>query len=251
MFISIKEKLTLVKNNDTNPTHSLIAQYLLDCIEKGETPKSKACAEYAFCSESVLTAFSKKYGYDGFKELAVRVKVETEYYDFGTIHKSGDTSKKDDYRNIIESSLQIIDQQDKEIESLIELIKKSNKIGVLSCYQQYFNSELFVSELQLLGYNAQINYQRKSNPSIFKEINDNDLFVIVGFGLDNQYLVNYYNLIKEKTDNIVVICSRSQKHKFDTYKEMIIVDYSERTSILDSTRSVLIMYLFSKIIYKL
>lgn len=251
MFTSIKEKLILIKNNDTNPTHSLIAEYLLNCLDNGQTPKSKTCAEYAFTSESVITAFAKKYGYDGFKELAVRVKVEAEYYDFSKIHRQGEGMIKNEYKQIINQSFELIDAQSEAIGLLIQKIKQAKKIVALSCYQQYFNTELFISELQLLGYNAQINYQRKSNPGLLENLGTDDVVIIVAFGLDNQYLVNFYNQIKTTQKNIFIICSRSQAHKFDKCLCQIKVEYSERASILDSTRAVLIMYLFSQIIYNL
>lgn len=249
MFISIKEKLITIKNNESNSTHTLISEYLLDCLEKHTTPRAKKCAEYAYCSESVVTAFSKKYGYDGFKELAVRIKVECEYYSYKD--KKYDEHSEDNYRTIINTSLDTIDIQENNINKLVDGVNSAEKVVVISCYQQYFNSELFTSELQLSGVNAQINYQRKLNPALWNVIKNNDLFIFIVFGLDNQYLVNYYNLIKQKTNNIVVICSRSQNYKFSDTKVTIIVDSLRRNSILESTRSVLLMYLFSKIIYKI
>ncbi|AUB31712.1 hypothetical protein [Spiroplasma floricola] len=250
MFKSIKEKLILIKNNPENQTHVSIANYLLNCIENKKTPKINECSKESFCSESVITAFAKKYGYDGFKELAIRVKVETEYYDW-SIAKNIKNKDSNSYRNLIDKSLDLLDSQNEKIQSLITSLKKSENIFAISSYQQLFNTELFISELNLLGYNAFFNYQRKLNETWINKVKENDTFIIVAFGLDNQYIINFYNLLKEKTNNIFIVCSPSQKHKFDKYQEIIIVDYYDRGTILESTRSSLIMYLFSSIVYKL
>jgi len=251
MFHSIKEKLILIKNQEKNKIHSLIAEYLLECIENNKTPKLKDCTVKAFCAESAITAFAQKYGYHGFKELSIRIKIETEYYDFTNIHKTKSLSTTSNYRSVINSSLNLIDNQETKINNFIADIKIAKNIYAISCYQQLINTELFISELQLLGYNAWINLQRKSNAAFVKKINKDDICIIVAFGLDNQYVVNYYNLIKEITNNIYLICSPSQKHKFLKLKEAFVIDCYKRSSILDSTRSMLLLYLFSNIIFQL
>lgn len=252
MFQSIKEKLILISNNFENPTYTEIANYLLACLEDNKTPTSKECALKVHCSESVLTAFAKKYGYYGFKELVIRLKVESEYYDFPKRHsKNNPQFNKTNYRNLIEESLNLIDHQNIKILKLVNDIHHQSRIYAISCYQQFFNTELFISELQLLGYEAFINLQRKANAIWLQNITENDICLIVAFGLDNQYVVNYYHLAAMKTKNIYIICSPSQRHKFSIYKEKIIVDYAERSSILETTRSTLINYLFSQIIYNL
>ncbi|AGR42237.1 hypothetical protein [Spiroplasma diminutum] len=250
MFKSIKEKLILIKSNPENQTHVVIANYLLDCIQNKKTPKINECSKESFCSESVITAFAKKYGYDGFKELAIRIKVETEYYDWSAL-KDVDIKNNNNYRNLINKSIDLIDIQEEKINNLINDIKKAKNVYSISCYQQLFNTELFVSELNLLGYNAYFNYQRKLNEAWVNRATTEDVFIIIAFGLDNQYIINFYNLLKEKTNNIFIICSPSQKHKFDKFKEIIIVDYYDRGTFLESTRSSLIMYLMSYIVYKL
>ncbi|ATZ16259.1 RpiR family transcriptional regulator [Entomoplasma freundtii] len=254
MFQSIKEKLTFISNNLENPTYAEIANYLLNCLEKKQTPTSKKCADQVHCAESVLTAFAKKYGYNGFKELVIRLKVESEYYDFSQRHSINPDQKnhlKTNYRHLIDESLDLIDQQVSKMTNLINDIHEKNKIYAISCYQQLFNTELFISELQLLGYEAFINLQRKTNAIWLRNLTENDICLIVAFGLDNQYVVNYYQLATMKTKNIYVFCSPSQRHKFPVYKEKIIVDYSKRSSILETTRSTLVNYLFSQIVYNL
>ncbi|QGS51972.1 hypothetical protein [Spiroplasma tabanidicola] len=109
MFKSIKEKLTLIKNNLENQTHILIANYLLECIENKKTPKINECSKKAFCSESVITAFSKKYGYEGFKELATRIKVEIEYYNYNTKHNNIENEKNKYYKKLLLNSFEMID----------------------------------------------------------------------------------------------------------------------------------------------
>ncbi|AKX34279.1 hypothetical protein SLITO_v1c06500 [Spiroplasma litorale] len=248
MFKSIKEKLTLIKNNPENQTHVAIANYLLNCIEEKKVPKIIECSKESFCSESVITAFSKKYGYDGFKELATRIKIETEYYNYSNVEKNATSL---DYRVIIDNSIDMIDQQVEKIKKLINSIDKENNIYMISCYQQLFNVELFASELNLYGYNAFFNYQRKLNQAWINKAKRDDVFIFFCFGLDNQYIVNYYNLVKNTNKNVFVICSPSQKHKFDIYKECIVVDYYERSVILESSRNILIMYLLSYIVINL
>ncbi|ALD66418.1 MurR/RpiR family transcriptional regulator [Spiroplasma cantharicola] len=250
MFKSIKEKLILIKANLENQTHVSIANYLLECIENKKTPKINECSKESFCSESVITAFAKKYGYDGFKELAIRIKVETEYYNWSSLTNIGQNNKNS-YRNLIDNSLNFIDTQENKIMELINSIKKAKNIYAISCYQQLFNTELFISELNLLGYNGHFNYQRKLNETWVNRVTNKDTFLIIAFGLDNQYVINFYNLLKTKTDNIFIICSPSQEHKFDKYSQIITVDYWERGTFLESTRSSLIMYLMSYIVYNL
>ncbi|WP_342259220.1 hypothetical protein [Spiroplasma endosymbiont of Dioctria linearis] len=250
MFKSIKEKLILIKTNLENQTHVSIANYLLDCIENKKTPKINECSKQSFCSESVITAFAKKYGYDGFKELAIRIKVETEYYNWTTLTINNENNNNS-YRNLINKSIDLIDSQENKTIDLINSIKQTKNTYAISCYQQLFNTELFISELNLLGYNAHFNYQRKLNETWVNRVTFEDTFIIVAFGLDNQYVINFYNLLKSKTDNIFIICSPSQEHKFDKYSQIIIIDYYERTTFLESTRSSLIMYLMSFIVCKL
>ncbi|AKU79934.1 hypothetical protein [Spiroplasma turonicum] len=245
MFKSIKEKLITIKNNPENQTHVMIANYLLKCIEEKTVPKINECSKVSYCSESVITTFAKKYGYDGFKEISIRIKIETEYYDYNNSKKNANS---DNYRNTINKSLNMIDNQDDMINKFINIIKSAKNIYVISCYQQLFNAELFVSELSLYGFRANINIQRKLNQAWINRANEDDIFIFFGFGLDNQYVINYYNLVIKKNIKALVICSKSQKHKFNESNNIIIVDYYERKLILESIRCILIMYLLSKII---
>ncbi|WP_026389485.1 MurR/RpiR family transcriptional regulator [[Acholeplasma] multilocale] len=252
MFKSIKEKLILIKNSSENKSYSLIAEYLLDCMETNKTPKSIEAAEKAFCSESVVTSFAKKNGYEGFRELAIRVKVETEYYDFNNIHvDSNGAIAKSNYREIVDQSFNMIDLQEDTIMRALKMINEAKNIYIVSSYQQLNNTELFASELQLLGYNAHFNMTRKSNAAWVSRCTEDDLAIVVAFGLDNQYVENYYDLLKGKTKNILLISSSSQIHKFDGYKEAILADYSSRVTILESSRATIINYLFSSMIFKL
>lgn len=247
MFKSIKEKLTIIKNSNISDSYNLICEYLLNCIEKSKTPLSKECADYSYCSESVLTSFAKKYGYEGFRELAIRIKVEAEYYQVPHSNAKVDGIFNSNFRTVTETTLDWIDVQDEKINNLATAIKNSKSIYFLSSYQQLVTTELFSSELQLMGYDSNFNIQRKMNPAWLNKATKDDLFIIVAFGLDNQYLFNYYELAKQKTKNIFIVSSISQRHKFDT-KNSIIVDYADRSVIWESTRVMAVSYLFSKVL---
>ncbi|WP_381415299.1 hypothetical protein NPX79_01135 [Spiroplasma endosymbiont of Anurida maritima] len=251
MFVSIKEKMQIIKNSTSNKTKALIASYILNCIEYGKTPKILEASEWASCSESVITTFAKKNGYDGFRELAIRVKIEIENYEFANVNinfKSIDGI--DNYRKIIEESLSMIDEQKEIVNNAVAKIKDSEKVFLISSYQQIFNAELFASELQLSEIDARFNISRKSNAAWIKQITDKDMLIVIAFGLDNEYVTNYYELFKCKTDNILIITSPSQRHKFDKFSEKIIVDYSNRKTMLESSRSIIINYLLSSMVYK-
>lgn len=252
MFKSIKEQLITIKNNNGNESYSLIANYLLNCLENNITPTSKKCSQECFVSESVLTAFSKKYGYQGFRELTIRIKVENEYYEGQWSRNYNNTIyNSSNYMESFIKHLEIIENQESSINNLVNIISKSVNVYFLSSYSQISNVELFAAELQLLGYNVFFNQQRKCNPAWLNKACNKDAFVIFAFGLDNQYIVNYYDLAIEKTKNVFLISSNSQKHKFKNYVDNILIDYPDRNNTLEVTRSSTINYLFSKVTYAL
>lgn len=144
----------------------------------------------------------------------------------------------------------MIDEQKEIVNNAVAKIKDSEKVFLISSYQQIFNAELFASELQLSEIDARFNISRKSNAAWIKQITDKDMLIVIAFGLDNEYVTNYYELFKCKTDNILIITSPSQRHKFDKFSEKIIVDYSNRKTMLESSRSIIINYLLSSMVYK-
>ncbi|ATI74343.1 MurR/RpiR family transcriptional regulator [Mesoplasma florum] len=249
MFQSIKEKLTVTYNNNESNTHKLIAKYLLDCLEENKTPTSKECSEVCFISESALTSFSKKYGYNGFREIAIRIKVEREYYkDF---EKQKLSAKPSTLFNQVVQNIKQIDLQEDEISLLVSLLKECGRTFLFSSYEQNFNVEIFASQLQYKGIDSNFNSQRKMNPIWIDYCKEDDLCIFFAFGLDNQYLVNYYNLVKNKTKNIVIVTSSSQSHKFQEFKAEILIYEHNREDIYLSMRSVVLNYLFTKVIIKL
>ncbi|AHI53789.1 hypothetical protein SSABA_v1c03800 [Spiroplasma sabaudiense Ar-1343] len=252
MFKSIKENLTIISNSMENPSYTLIAKYLLNCMENGVPVKSKECAINCFVSESVLTAFAKKYGYDGFREIALRIKVENEYYPTqNNLKVNQNAFKLSNYRKFFDQNLDMIDAQVEGIDKLKDLIEKVSNIYLIASYEQNDIVELFASELQFLGFNAFFNSQRKSNSAWLTKAKKEDLFVFFAFGLDNQYVVNFYQIALQKCANVVVITSSSQRHKFLNASFFVIVDYPDRENISILMRSAVLGYLLGKLIYEL
>lgn len=131
------------------------------------------------------------------------------------------------------------------------MLKESNRTFLFSSYEQNFNIEIFASQLQYKGIDSNFNFQRKMNPIWIDYCKENDLCIFFAFGLDNQYLVNYYNLIRGKTKNIVIVTSSSQSHKFKDFKAEILIYEHNREDVYLLMRSVVLNYLFTKIIEKL
>jgi len=248
MFKSIKEVLITISNNENNLTYLRIAKYLLNCLENNLTVKSSIVARDCFISESVLTSFAKQYGYSGFREISLRMKIENEYYQN---KQESNYLYRDNFRFLFNKNLDAIDNQEQKVQFLINKLENSSKIYFLSSYEQTSQVELFAGELQEKGYSVFFNTNRKANSAWIKQVKDTDLVVFFVFGLDNQYIVNYYELIQKKTANVFIVSSNSQKIKFKDYLENIVVDYSNRIDISLATRISSLHYLFSKVLFGL
>ncbi|AXK50973.1 MurR/RpiR family transcriptional regulator [Spiroplasma alleghenense] len=252
MFKSIKENLTTIANNQDNISYASIAKYLLECMENNVVIKSKDCALACFVSESVLTAFAKKYGYEGFREIVIRIKVENEYYPHqNNLKNLNKDVLENNFRDFFEKNLNLVDDQGIVIKKLINNIKTAENSYLISCYEQEDSVSLFAGELQFLGFNVFFNSQRKNNSAWLTKAKKEDLFVFFAFGIDNQYIVNYFQIALQKCNKVVVITSSSQKHKFLQASDLIIIDYPDRENISISTRTSVLTFLFANILYEL
>lgn len=252
MFKSVKEQLIANKNSNIKESTSQISKYILSRIDKSEIPKSKEIADACFVSESVVTAFSKKMGYSGYRELSLRIKVENEYYNINENMRVDLTNENevslirfyDDFLN----DIKMIHLQDLEIKKLIDAIKIVKHTYIISCYQQAFSTSVFAEQLQLKEYEIGFNISRKANTAWVRKSTSEDIAICIIFGVDNEYLVNFYNRIKQNGTRMFVICSPSQKSKLTEYDGLIEVRTTGLFDNHETSRSALINYLFNTII---
>ncbi|ASZ09202.1 hypothetical protein CK556_02435 [Mesoplasma chauliocola] len=248
MFESIREKLNSIYESNEISSHKLIAKYLIDCLDNDKTPTTKECSEVCFISESALTAFSKKYGYQGFREIAVRIKVERELYK--PFKKDTKRVKTTNVRELVNKYFDQIDLQEDQLNKLVNKIKDANKVYLISSYEQEENVNLFSSELHFKNIEAYFTKQKRLEDMWIEKCEANDLSIFLVCGLDNQSLTRLYTLAKEQQKNIFIISSSSQSHKFKEENSIILQQECDMEIYL-SIRSIVINYLFAKILSKL
>ncbi|AVN64481.1 MULTISPECIES: MurR/RpiR family transcriptional regulator [Mesoplasma] len=249
MFKSIREKLNLIYESNETVSHKLIAKYLIDCLDKGSIPTSKECSQVCFVSESTLTAFSKKYGYEGFREIIIRIKVERELYK--PFEKTKLKTKDTNVRKLFLKYMDQIDAQDPQVNKLIEEIKNARKVFIFSSYEQNENVELFASQLQFMDIESYFNSKRRLHDMWIDKSNESDLCLFIVSGLDNQNLVSLYKQACDMNKKTFVVTSSSQSHKFINNKNLIVLQQESNMEIYLSIRNIILNYLFTKIIIKL
>ncbi|PPE04599.1 hypothetical protein EELLY_v1c02790 [Entomoplasma ellychniae] len=195
---------------------------------KQELPNLVTLANSCFVSPSMITKFSKNLGFNGYKELSVKMQIEIidrSHKNISTIFDNSNSLFKENEINAINTirDFQLIKEK---FNSLINLIKNANKIYIFST--NYFSDVAKLMNIMLLSKGINVVYMNKLNSmiSIFDNISKKDLclFFIGGSGSDEIkfYFQQLYN--KFQVENIFLFCTHSKIFKFNYPNNSIIID---------------------------
>ncbi|ASZ09046.1 hypothetical protein CK556_01580 [Mesoplasma chauliocola] len=208
--MNLKEKLNnFILEEPKNTPKYLISKSLLNYLKDKTKPTISQIAEDSFLNKSSITTFSKKMGYDGFKNLIETLWFEEEkYFNFKNINNSIHNGKQT-YISLIEQ----IYEQKNEIDKVSELLNSFKEILFFSSYQTRTIVDVFHQELVWAGYNSKF-LPSENNGKIVTEANEKSVCIFIVSGLDNKSLELSYNKLKEKNIPIVLISTKSQMKKF-------------------------------------
>ncbi|WP_339030552.1 hypothetical protein [Spiroplasma endosymbiont of Cantharis nigra] len=247
MIKSIREQLIKISQSNINDSSTVISKEIIKSYDNYIFLSQKELANKCFVSESLITYFSKKMNYSGYRELISRLKLERDIYNMDKPIKLDDNSIVN-YRLEFEKTLSSIDAQNLEITKTINLLKTAKRIFILSSYDQINNAESLFNIMQIQGKNVHFSRYRKTNGYYVNELKEEDVAFFLVSGLDNNSLVNYYERLFEKNCKRIVIVSNSQAYKFKQPDSLIVIQNIEKHEIYETARSAYIYYLLNFIL---
>ncbi|AXK51664.1 MurR/RpiR family transcriptional regulator [Spiroplasma alleghenense] len=210
MFQSIREVLKNVASSKVNKVDANLAEIIIRHADQNIFLRSKELAAKAFVSESSLTAFSKRIGYEGYREVYIRLMVESEYYNYFTNNESNKNEivSKFDHNTFIDE----IDAQFDKIQKIASNIKSKDKLFILSSYEVMHHGQLVANAL---WEDKQVYFSanRKTDRNFINKITNQDEVLVLLVGLDNGELFENLKTLDLNNINYDVIGSSSQTSK--------------------------------------
>lgn len=248
---SIREKLVVISQMQKKDADNVIANILLKYYDENVFLSQKELADFCHTSISMITNFSKKLNYSGYRELLLRLKMEREYYVFQKRKIHNGLVNENLFLNSQNHSLKMLNQisdQESNLKTIIKTLKNAQKIFIFASYEQLKNAESFYNVLTLKNYDVVFSQYRKVYDFFVKNMTSKDVaFFLIG-GLDNQTLVQYYNRLKNHNMDIVVISSASQEWKFNQPLAKITIPNSSSQEEFETARNIYINYILNTII---
>lgn len=207
-MLVIEKLKNIIIQNQNNIEYS-IAEYLLISNTSGVFPRNNELSKILNIHKSTLTQFAKKIGYEGYKELIIRLMVEQEFY--GTKSNNDVTLKKrEDLLITFQDGL--IDFVP-YLSRFAQMIKLSKKVFIVASYEMDSKSiNLFAHGLNNFRPTFCAN-NRKVEQEYIAESTKDDLIIFFVTGLDT----NETNLLIKKAYNqklsYIVFSTKSQLSK--------------------------------------
>ncbi|AXK51681.1 MurR/RpiR family transcriptional regulator [Spiroplasma alleghenense] len=250
MFKSVREVLKQVENSKNQEVHKQIAIKILQNFDQNIFLKQKELADSCFVSESTVTLFSKSLGYDGYRELYLRLKIESEYYNIKNDEKNSQSFQGNlkSIRNEMNQIFDFIDNQNEDLKIFIKEIKNSQSIHLFSSYEQVINAQNICDNLKRVCNHVSLEQIRHNHSKVLQSINKPDLVIFIISGIDNETIIQIYHNLLAQGVRTLVVASTSQAAKL--IKPLALIELGTRGQeyVMSNIRNIAIEYIFSKII---
>lgn len=244
---NIREELVKVSNSTIKDSSYYISNAILKNYHEGIFLSQKDLSKLSNVSEASITLFSKKRGFNGYRELVYFLKEE-----FSKYNKINPLTIKTEnlrtHHELINQSLNFIDTQENEIINAKKSIDKAKWVYIYSSYDQKNNAELFCESLQSVKKEIVMPLQRKMDLKYVNQMNENDLAIFILSGLDNAFLITVYNKIKDMGFKIIIIGTESQIKKTTFADSIIQLPPKSAIDTFDTTKNIYLSYIFNYIL---
>ncbi|ATI73942.1 hypothetical protein [Mesoplasma florum] len=244
---NIREELVKISNSPIKDSSYHISNAILKSYHEGNFLNQKQLAILSSVSEASITLFSKKIGFNGYRELVYFLKEEyLKYNKINPIKINSETLQE--YHNKISEALTYIDIQEDKIIAFKTKIKEAKWIYMYSSYDQKKNSELFYEAIQSVKKEIVMPFQRKTDLKYVNEMQKGDLAIILLSGLDNAFLITVYNKIKNRGIDLVIVGTESQIRKIDKTDLIIQLPPKNEIDTFDTTKNIYLSYIFNYVL---
>ncbi|QBQ07618.1 hypothetical protein SGLAD_v1c04190 [Spiroplasma gladiatoris] len=226
-MVSIYERIENLVKDNKNTTFKLIAKQILEDFNNGVFKSQNELADACYVSMSTITQFSKSALCEGYKELAIRLKIE---YENAMIAPK----KRDeiDYKELDTRSFEIINDwvlsYSDFILSLANQINTKKKIWLAPSFQTMPVARHFENILRNQGVDVHL-MDSAINLELVRHVDFKDeLILVIMTGRDTLTLSRILEYIEKITKNVYLITTNNHIEEIPEVEgwKKILINYS-------------------------
>lgn len=247
---AIMNKIEDFINSTENVSFNSIAKFIKVNYDKMDNYTIFMVSKMTNTSPSSVTRFCKKIGLSGYKSLAVVLKIENSYKTLSqkAVSYSARVNGKivNDYygqtREVVYKSLVDVSEKNKDkIEMASELIKEANSIYIFGKGGNRNMIKMFTNWMVKLGKHIIFSGDVDQQLVYAKNVQDNDLIIIVSYSLSSNFIEKLYNRIEHDIKKIVITKNLYSKLAIESN---LVLEMGNNENIIDGTYSSEISTLF-------
>ncbi|AHI53036.1 MurR/RpiR family transcriptional regulator [Spiroplasma culicicola] len=203
-MISMYERIENLVKDNRNTTFKSIAKQLLDDFNQGIFKNQNELADACFVSMSTVTQFAKATLCEGYKELAIRLKIEHE-----SMLAKQQPTKEINYNQVDDQNLNIINEwalnSSDFILKLAEQINQEKKLWIAPSFQSMYTARHFENILRNQGVDARV-MDSSINLEVVRHVDYKDqLVLVIMTGRDTETLSRILEFLEKLSKRVYII----------------------------------------------
>ncbi|QGS51860.1 MurR/RpiR family transcriptional regulator [Spiroplasma tabanidicola] len=226
-MISIYERIENLVKDNKNTTFKLIAKQILEDFNNGIFKSQNELAVACYVSMSTITQFSKAAQCEGYKELAIRLKIEYE-----NAMVAAPVKEEINYKELDTKSLEVInDWAMSSADFILELAKQINtkkKIWIAPSFQTSPAARHFENILRNQGIDVHV-MDSAINLELVRHVDFKDeLILVIMTGRDTITLSRILEYLEKITKNVYVITTNNHTEEIPDVNgwKKILINYA-------------------------
>ncbi|WP_033161439.1 MurR/RpiR family transcriptional regulator [[Mycoplasma] collis] len=197
-------------NQNINLTYKNIASVFLQNIRNIKSLPIKTVSKQAHCSQSSISFFVKKIGFNNYKELLFELDLSSKFFSFNKqeTNELTDENKILNYYKKIISNINFAFLQNKQhLIKIVDLIKKSKRIFIFGKGSNIEPIIIFSNYLIKNNFNTFYSYDLDVQKKWTEILKKDDVCIFLSFSGLTKEIIDIFNKIKNKKIKTVIFSS--------------------------------------------
>ncbi|VEU59493.1 MurR/RpiR family transcriptional regulator [Mesomycoplasma neurolyticum] len=228
-----------------NLTHKEISKYFLQNLNKIKSLPIKTVAKNSNCSQSSVSSFVKKLGFNNYKELLYEIDESFNLFSFNSknnIFISDELKIENYYKKTIGNINYAFKKNKNNLLKVVDKIKKSKKIFIFGKGSNIEIIIIFYNYLIKNNYNAFSSYDLDVQKKWIDILSEDDLCIFFSFSGETEEILNIFLEVKKTKAKTVSLSSNIKSQLMQDANEHLVIYQNE--DIFEQHTSARISYIF-------
>lgn len=247
---------TLEEQHMFSNSEKELANYILKNKEKVLNMSVRQLAQNTYTSTSTIVRMCRKINLKGYKEFKIKFSAELQktYNDISDVDADFPFTDNDSYIEISKKICELSNESlnhtyqmisNDLIEEIVQLIKNSNRIAIISIGDAYLRALEFQNRLMKIKINVILTPIPDENDHLAYSLDKEDCAIIITYSGENKRTVEMAKLMKRNKVKIITITSNTKSHigrisdvvfplpnkesqsiKFSTFASQVAIEYA-------------------------